>query len=106
MFSWTWKSDYFNNNGQNHGGKASEVYSRYLAGLGKHANSKSKYLAGLRDSVLALSVNVPGTTSKDVMDMVLVTPYFEAMKEIGALSVSNSIFITHGPGAVKDCFTD
>ena len=56
--------------------------------------------------MLALSVNVPGTTSKDVMDMVLVTQYFDAMKEIGALSISNSIFITHGPGAVKDCFTD
>ena len=56
--------------------------------------------------MLALSVNVRGTTSKDVMDLVLVTQYFDAMKEIGALSVSNSIFITRGPGAVKDCFTD
>jgi hypothetical protein len=52
--------------------------------------------------VLAFSVNVPGTTSKDVMDMVLVTQYFDTMKEIGASSKSNSVFIPHGPGAVRD----
>ena len=34
--------------------------------------------------------------------MVLVTQYFITMKEIGALSESNSVFITHGPGTVKD----
>ena len=45
--------------------------------------------------MLAFSVNVPGTTSKDVMDMVLVTQYLDTMKEVGALS-------SHGPGAVKD----
>lgn len=34
--------------------------------------------------------------------MVLVTQYFDTMKEIGASSKSNSVFIPHGPGAVKD----
>ncbi|KAG7021501.1 Hypersensitive-induced response protein-like protein 1, partial [Cucurbita argyrosperma subsp. argyrosperma] len=57
---------------------------------------------GLRDSVLGFSVNVPGTTAKDVMDMVLVTQYFDTMKEIGAASKSTSVFIPHGPGAVRD----
>ena len=47
-------------------------------------------------------MNVPGTTSKDFMDMVLVTQYFVTMKEIGALSEFNSVFITHGPGTMKD----
>ncbi|KAK6129503.1 hypothetical protein DH2020_036736 [Rehmannia glutinosa] len=57
---------------------------------------------GLRDSVLAFSENVPGTTAKDVMDMVLVTQYFDTMKEIGASSKSSAVFVPHGPGAVKD----
>ncbi|KAJ8452359.1 hypothetical protein Cgig2_006164 [Carnegiea gigantea] len=57
---------------------------------------------GLRDSVLGFSVNVPGTTAKDVMDMVLVTQYFDTMKEIGAASKSSAVFIPHGPGAVRD----
>jgi hypothetical protein len=36
------------------------------------------------------------------MDMVLVTQYFDTMREIGASSKSSSVFIPHGPGAVKD----
>ncbi|PWA93746.1 NB-ARC domains-containing protein [Artemisia annua] len=60
---------------------------------------------GLRDSVSGFSVNVPGTTAKDVMDMVLVTQYFDTMKEIGASLKSSAVFIPHGPGAVRDVAT-
>ncbi|KAH7845397.1 hypothetical protein Vadar_001501 [Vaccinium darrowii] len=78
-----------------------EAESKYLSGLGI-ARQRQAIVDGLRDSVLAFSTNVPGTTSKDVMDMVLVTQYFDTMKEIGASSKSNSVFIPHGPGAVRD----
>ena len=44
--------------------------------------------------MLAFSMNVPRTTSKDFLDMVLVTQYLDTMKEVGALS-------SHGPGVVK-----
>ncbi|KAJ0971300.1 hypothetical protein J5N97_019259 [Dioscorea zingiberensis] len=78
-----------------------DAESKYLAGLGI-ARQRQAIVDGLRDSVLAFSVNVPGTTAKDVMDMVLVTQYFDTMKEIGASSKSSAVFIPHGPGAVKD----
>ncbi|KAG6650985.1 hypothetical protein I3843_06G075400 [Carya illinoinensis] len=78
-----------------------DAESKYLSGLGI-ARQRQAIVDGLRDSVLAFSMNVPGTTSKDIMDMVLVTQYFDTMKEIGASSKSNSVFIPHGPGAVKD----
>lgn len=78
-----------------------EAESKYLSGLGI-ARQRQAIVDGLRDSVLAFSANVPGTTSKDVMDMVLVTQYFDTMKEIGASSKSSAVFIPHGPGAVKD----
>ncbi|KAG6659372.1 hypersensitive-induced response protein 1-like [Carya illinoinensis] len=78
-----------------------EAESKYLSGLGI-ARQRQAIVDGLRDSVLAFSENVPGTTPKDVMDMVLVTQYFDTMKEIGASSKSSSIFIPHGPGAVRD----
>ncbi|MBA0772960.1 hypothetical protein Gotri_008271 [Gossypium trilobum] len=78
-----------------------DAESKYLAGLGV-ARQRQAIVDGLRDSVLAFSENVPGTSSKDVMDMVLVTQYFDTMKEIGASSKSNSVFIPHGPGAVRD----
>jgi len=78
-----------------------EAESKYLSGLGI-ARQRQAIVDGLRESVLAFSGNVPGTTAKDVMDMVLVTQYFDTMKEIGASSKSSSVFIPHGPGAVRD----
>eukprot|EP00252_Welwitschia_mirabilis_P006164 TRINITY_DN16924_c0_g1_i1.p1 TRINITY_DN16924_c0_g1~~TRINITY_DN16924_c0_g1_i1.p1 ORF type:complete len:287 (-),score=69.40 TRINITY_DN16924_c0_g1_i1:374-1234(-) len=78
-----------------------EAESKYLSGVGI-ARQRQAIVDGLRDSVLAFSVNVPGTTPKDVMDMVLVTQHFDTMKEIGASSKSSSVFIPHGPGAVRD----
>ncbi|KAL6534691.1 Protein hir2 [Orobanche gracilis] len=78
-----------------------EAESKYLSGLGI-SRQRQAIVDGLRDSVLAFSTNVPGTSAKDVMDMVLVTQYFDTMKEIGASSKSSAVFIPHGPGAVKD----
>ncbi|KAE9612666.1 putative Band 7 domain-containing protein [Lupinus albus] len=78
-----------------------EAESKYLSGLGI-ARQRQAIVDGLRDSVLAFSANVPGTSAKDIMDMVLVTQYFDTMKEIGASSKSSSVFIPHGPGAVRD----
>ncbi|RZC23027.1 Hypersensitive-induced response protein 1 [Glycine soja] len=78
-----------------------DAESKYLAGLGI-ARQRQAIVDGLRDSVLAFSENVPGTTSKDIMDMVLMTQYFDTMKDIGASSKSNAVFIPHGPGAVQD----
>ncbi|CAA0832887.1 Hypersensitive-induced response protein 1 [Striga hermonthica] len=79
-----------------------EAESKYLSGLGGIARQRQVIVDGLRDSVLAFPENVPGTSAKDVMDMVLVTQYFDTMKEIGASSKSSAVFIPHGPGAVKD----
>lgn len=78
-----------------------DAESKYLAGLGI-ARQRQAIVDGLRDSVLAFSGNVPGTTAKDVLDLVLVTQYFDTMKEIGAHSKSSAVFIPHGPGAVND----
>ncbi|CAL5369957.1 unnamed protein product [Camellia sinensis] len=78
-----------------------EAESKYLSGLGI-ARQRQAIVDGLRDSVLAFSENVPGTTAKDIMDMVLVTQYFDTMKEIGSNSKASAVFIPHGPGAVKD----
>ncbi|KAH9603739.1 hypothetical protein KSS87_021640 [Heliosperma pusillum] len=78
-----------------------EAEAKYLSGMGI-ARQRQAIVDGLRDSVLGFSVNVPGTTAKDVMDMVLVTQYFDTMKEIGASSKASTVFIPHGPGAVRD----
>ncbi|CAD6212816.1 unnamed protein product [Miscanthus lutarioriparius] len=46
--------------------------------------------------------NVPGTSAKDVMDLVLTIEFFDTMKEIGAAKKSSAVFLPHGPGAVAD----
>ncbi|PIN18874.1 Prohibitins and stomatins of the PID superfamily [Handroanthus impetiginosus] len=81
-----------------------EAESKYLSGLGI-ARQRQAIVDGLRDSVLTFSQYVPETTPKDILDMVLVTQYFDTMKEIGASSKSSAVFIPHGPGAVKDIAT-
>ncbi|KAM7267747.1 hypothetical protein ACFE04_009913 [Oxalis oulophora] len=78
-----------------------EAESKYLAGVGI-ARQRQAIVDGLRESVLGFSETVPGTTAKDVLDMVLITQYFDTMKEIGASSKSSAVFIPHGPGAVSD----
>jgi hypothetical protein len=42
--------------------------------------------------------SVPGTTAQDVMNLVLMTQYFDMLKEIGASSRTNAILIPHSPG--------
>ncbi|KAH9540709.1 hypothetical protein CY35_14G020600 [Sphagnum magellanicum] len=61
--------------------------------------AEARYLS---ESVLAFANNVPGTSLKEVMDMVLVTQYFDTLKEIGSNSRNTAVFIPHGPGAVRD----
>ena len=46
--------------------------------------------------------SVPGTTAKDVMNLVLMTQYFDTLKEIGASSRTNTILIPHSPGSLAN----
>lgn len=81
-----------------------EAESKYLSGLGI-ARQRQAIVDGLRDSVLGFAGNVPGTSAKDVLDMVMMTQYFDTMRDIGAHSKSSAVFIPHGPGAVSDVAT-
>jgi regulator of protease activity HflC (stomatin/prohibitin superfamily) len=78
-----------------------EAEAKYLSGYGI-ARQRQAITEGLRESVLAFSNNVPGTSAKDVMDLVLVTQYFDTMKEIGNSSKNTTVFLPHGPGHVGD----
>ena len=74
-----------------------EAQSKALQGRGI-ADQRQAIVAGLRDSVDEFQKSVPGTTAKDVMNLVLMTQYFDMLKEIGASSRSNAILIPHSPG--------
>jgi regulator of protease activity HflC (stomatin/prohibitin superfamily) len=74
-----------------------DAQSKALQGKGI-ADQRQAIVAGLRDSVDEFRRSVPGTTAKDVMNLVLMTQYFDMLKEIGASSRTNAILIPHSPG--------
>jgi regulator of protease activity HflC (stomatin/prohibitin superfamily) len=74
-----------------------DAQSKALQGKGI-ADQRAAIVAGLRDSVDEFQRSVPGTTAKDVMNLVLMTQYFDMLKEIGASSKSTAVLIPHSPG--------
>ena len=46
-----------------------------------------------------------GVTSKDVFELILMTQYFDMLKDVGARG-ANTLFIKHGPQAVPDITKD
>jgi hypothetical protein len=46
--------------------------------------------------------SVPGATSQDVMNLVLMTQYFDMLKELGSASRTTTILLPHSPGALAD----
>ncbi|WP_406697027.1 SPFH domain-containing protein [Singulisphaera sp. Ch08] len=78
-----------------------EAQSKALQGKGI-ADQRRAIVDGLRESVDEFQRSVSGTTAQDVMNLVLMTQYFDTLKEIGATSVSNTILIPHSPGTLTD----
>jgi regulator of protease activity HflC (stomatin/prohibitin superfamily) len=78
-----------------------EADSKYLSGLGV-ARQRKAIVDGLRDTVTGFSSDVPGASAKDVMDLLLVTQYFDMVREIGGKKAqSSTLFLPHGPHAVE-----
>eukprot|EP00245_Coleochaete_scutata_P011519 TRINITY_DN4294_c0_g2_i2.p1 TRINITY_DN4294_c0_g2~~TRINITY_DN4294_c0_g2_i2.p1 ORF type:complete len:290 (-),score=50.49 TRINITY_DN4294_c0_g2_i2:665-1534(-) len=78
-----------------------EAEAKYLSGLGI-ARQRQAIVDGLRESVVTFSSQVEGTSSKDVLDLVLMTQYFDTMKDIGSSSKNTTVFMPSNPGAVSD----
>ena len=76
-----------------------DAQSKALQGRGI-ADQRRAIVEGLRESVDEFITAVPGTTATDVMNLVLMTQYFDMLKEIGASSRSNAILIPHSPANV------
>lgn len=78
-----------------------EAQSKALQGHGI-ANQRRAIVEGLRESVSEFQESIPGATAHDVMNLVLMTQYFDTLKEIGASSTTNTILIPHSPGNLSD----
>ncbi len=78
-----------------------EAQSKALQGKGI-ADQRKAIVDGLRASVEDFRTGVPGSTAQDVMNLVLMTQYFDTLKEIGQASRTNTILIPHSPGHLSD----
>ncbi|HTE21741.1 MAG TPA: SPFH domain-containing protein [Candidatus Limnocylindria bacterium] len=78
-----------------------EAESKALQGQGI-ANQRKAIIDGLKESVANFSSSVDGTKAQDVMNLVLMTQYFDTLKEIGLSGKSNTILIPHSPGGMGD----
>ena len=78
-----------------------EAESKALQGQGI-ANQRKAIIEGLQNSVESFQKVVGGTSISEVMQLVLVTQYFDTLKSIGELDKTNTLFLSHAPGSVKD----
>lgn len=78
-----------------------DAESKFLAGQGI-ARQRQAIVSGLRDSVLQFSSDVHGISNREVMEMMMITQYFDTLKDVGTTGRSSAIFLPHQPSAVAD----
>jgi len=72
-----------------------EADARYLSGLGV-ARQRKAIVAGFQESVSEFSQEVEGVKAKDVMDILMLTQYFDTLGAVGA----NNMILEHEPASV------
>ena len=78
-----------------------EAESKALQGQGI-ANQRKAIIEGLQVSIEQFQKVVDGASAKEVMQLVMVTQYFDTLKSIGESDRTNTLFLAHSPGVVKD----
>src|SRR5580692_11458582 len=81
-----------------------EAESKRLQGEGI-ANQRRAIIAGLKDSIEDFSKAVAGATPHDVMQLVLITQYFDTLKDIAANDRTNTVLVPHSPSTINDLFS-
>ncbi len=78
-----------------------EAESKALQGKGM-ANQRKAIIQGLKESVTDFKESLPGSTEQDILNLVMITQYFDTIKDLAASSSTNTILIPHSPGSVSD----
>jgi len=78
-----------------------EAESKALQGQGI-ANQRKAIIDGLQASIEQFHKTVQGVSTSEVMQLVMITQYFDMLKAIGESDRTNTLFLPHAPGAVKD----
>ncbi|KAL4448951.1 hypothetical protein ABPG77_007668 [Micractinium sp. CCAP 211/92] len=78
-----------------------DAEAKFLAGQGI-ARQRQAIIAGLRESVQTFATEVTDVNSRDVMELLLITQYFDTLKDIGLSGKSSTVFMNHSPGTLGD----
>lgn len=82
---------------------SADADAKHAAGQGL-SRQRQAIIDGLANSVRDFQEGVSDVSSKDVMDLIMITQYFDMMHNIGCApnKGTNTIFIPHSPGAVTE----
>ena len=69
-----------------------EAEAKYLSGVGV-AKQRKAIVDGLRSSIVDFSEGVEGTSSKDIMDLLLLTQYFDCIRDVGQEGHCKTTFV-------------
>lgn len=69
-----------------------EAEAKYLSGVGV-AKQRRAIVDGLKSSIVDFTDGVKGTTSKDTLDLLLLTQYFDCIKDVGCDKRCKTTFI-------------
>lgn len=78
-----------------------DAESMRLQGQGIAAQRKA-IIEGLKQSVDEFRQSLPEVHAEEIMGIVLMTQYFDTLKEIGANNKSSTILLPHSPSGMKD----
>jgi len=78
-----------------------EAESKALQGQGI-ANQRKAIIEGLRGSIDQFKKVVDDASTSEVMQLVMVTQYFDTIKSIGESDKTNTLFLSHSPGVVRE----
>jgi regulator of protease activity HflC (stomatin/prohibitin superfamily) len=77
-----------------------EAESKRLSGEGI-AQQRLEIVRGFKESVEDFKKSLDTVTHEEIMQFVLMTQYFDTIKDIGANSKNSSILMPHSPGGMR-----
>ncbi len=78
-----------------------EAESKRLSGEGI-ARQRLEIVRGFKESVEDFHKSLENVTHEEIMQFVLMTQYFDTIKDIGANSKNSSILMPHSPGGMRE----
>mmetsp|Transcript_9421 Transcript_9421/g.18005 ORF Transcript_9421/g.18005 Transcript_9421/m.18005 type:complete len:280 (+) Transcript_9421:135-974(+) len=78
-----------------------EAEAKYLSGVGV-AKQRKAIVDGLRSSIVDFSDHVQGSSTKEVMDLLLLTQYFDMIRDVGSAGHCKTTFVPTSKGPADE----